>query len=107
MRSGLFGERYTPVFYHMSWTTCRGFQTTPLPKPYGFRDINPALVWVINPTPHSNLLRSISSITNLGGYKLGFAPDNGYVAVHQRPRVLHLRLQVLPRVLARATAGCI
>jgi hypothetical protein len=72
------------------------------------RVLNPARVWVINnPTARCQTwLRSISSSTNKGGSKLGFSPDDGFVAVHPHPRVLHLRLQVLSCVLARVTTGC-
>ena len=45
-----------------------------------FRVLNPARVWVINPTARCQTwLRSISSSTKTGGSKLGFSPDDGWV----------------------------
>ena len=52
-----------------------------------FRVLNPARVWVINPTARwQTWLRSISSSTKTGGSKLGFSPDDGFVALHPQPK---------------------
>ena len=65
-------ENVTPP-YSFNHRATRGIPTTP--SPYGFRVIIPALVRVIDPSPHYTLVRSISRIVKVRrGIKLGHLP---------------------------------